>query len=461
MPASENERNTTIVVTGASSGIGAMTVRRLADAGHTVYAGMRDPQGRNASAAAEASAYASDHGVALHPLAMDVTDQASVEGAVAEIVEQAGGIDVVVHNAGHMVLGPAEAFSPEQLVDVYETNVVSTQRVNRAALPHLRAQGSGLLVWVGSSSTRGGTPPYLAPYFAAKAAEDALAVSYAAEVSRFGIDSVIIVPGSFTTGTNHFANAGTPVDADVTAAYDAVLPNLMDDVGRSLAALSPADADPAQVAVEIARVVELPVGERPFRVHIDPAGDGAEEVNRLGDAVRRRFYERIGLDDLLGPVRSGVPDQASSDDRATPPTRPATPADHGVRLLNPDGLTRVPLYHHVALASGTRQVHIAGQVSWNEDGTLVAPGDLAGQVEQVVRNVATALDAAGATFHDVVRMTWYAAGWKREMYDAFNEGLRRAAQTYDLASPPLALIGVDVLFEPGILVEAEVTAVIA
>jgi NAD(P)-dependent dehydrogenase (short-subunit alcohol dehydrogenase family) len=92
----------------------------------------------------------------------------------------AGRLDVVVHNAGHMVLGPTEAFTIEQIAEVYDTNVLSTQRVNRAALPHLRAQGDGLLMWIGSTSTRGGTPPYLAPYFAAKAAEDSLAVSYAA-----------------------------------------------------------------------------------------------------------------------------------------------------------------------------------------------------------------------------------------------------------------------------------------
>lgn len=114
-----------------------------------------------------------------------------------------------------MVLGPTEAFTPEQLADVYDTNVLSTQRVNRAVLPHLRKQRDGLLVWVGSTSTRGGTPPYLGPYFAAKAGEDSLAVSYAVEVARFGIDSVIIVPGSFTTGTNHFANAGHAQDTIV------------------------------------------------------------------------------------------------------------------------------------------------------------------------------------------------------------------------------------------------------
>jgi enamine deaminase RidA (YjgF/YER057c/UK114 family) len=131
-----------------------------------------------------------------------------------------------------------------------------------------------------------------------------------------------------------------------------------------------------------------------------------------------------------------------------------------VSLINPEGQLQVPLYHHVAVATGTKQVHVAGQVAWDENGTLVAPGDLAGQVVQVYRNVAKSLAAAGATFADVVRFTWYAAGWKREMYDAFNAGVEQAAKELDITTPPAALIGVEILFEPGILVEAEVTAVV-
>jgi enamine deaminase RidA (YjgF/YER057c/UK114 family) len=131
-----------------------------------------------------------------------------------------------------------------------------------------------------------------------------------------------------------------------------------------------------------------------------------------------------------------------------------------VSLINPAGHVQIPIYHHVALATGSKQVHIAGQVAWDENGQLVAPGDLTGQVAQVYRNVAKSLDSVGATFHDVVRFTWYAAGWKREMYDAFNAGIEQAAREFDLATPPAALIGVEILFEPGILIEAEVTAVI-
>jgi NAD(P)-dependent dehydrogenase (short-subunit alcohol dehydrogenase family) len=290
------------IVTGASSGFGAMTVRALADAGHTVYAGMRDMTGRNTAAANDASAYAKSRGVDLRPIEMDVSQQESVDAAVAAIIAEHGRIDVVIHNAGHMVLGPLEAFTPEQLTEMYDTNAVSTQRLNRAVLPHLRERKDGLVIWVGSSSTRGGTPPYLGPYFAAKAAEDSLAVSYAAELARFGIDTVIVVPGSFTTGTQHFAHAGHPDDAQVEQAYENLYAGLMDQVSAKLAELAPEDADPQEVARAIVEVVATPKGERPFRVHIDPADDGAETVNRVGDLVRREFYQRVDLEDLLSPA---------------------------------------------------------------------------------------------------------------------------------------------------------------
>jgi len=300
-----------ILVTGASSGFGALTVLALADAKHIVYGGMRDIGGRNAQAAAAARRYADEHSVTLRPVEMDVSDQASVDGAVAAVLAEAGRIDVLVHNAGHMVIGPTEAFTPEQVACVYDTNVLSTQRVNRAVLPAMRAQRDGLVLWVGSSSSRGGTPPYLGPYFAAKAAEDALAVSYAAELTRFGIETTIVVPGSFTSGTNHFANAGTPADKYIATAYEAEYGGLMDEVSKKLAELAPDDADPLEVARQIVKVLDTPKGSRPFRVYVDPADDGAEDVFRVGDRVRQWFYQRIGLSDLLSVSSSAS--QKSTD----------------------------------------------------------------------------------------------------------------------------------------------------
>ncbi|MDH5832819.1 SDR family oxidoreductase [Luteimonas kalidii] len=292
-----------ILVTGASSGFGALTARRLAAAGHTVYASMREIDGRNAPQAAAAARHAQELRVDLRTVELDVLSQDSADAAVQRILDEAGRLDVLVHNAGHMVFGPTEAFTPEQFVELYEVNVVGTQRVNRAALPHLRAQRNGLLVWVGSSSTRGGTPPYLAPYFAAKAAMDSVAVSYSTELSRWGIETSIVLPGAYTQGTNHFAHAGTPADADRAREYDegpyAGLPN---QILERLKALEPADADVADVADAIARVVDLPHGRRPFRVHVDPSEDGAEAVNAVGDRVRREMYRNLGLESLLRPA---------------------------------------------------------------------------------------------------------------------------------------------------------------
>jgi len=177
-----------VLITGASSGFGRLAAEALAKAGHTVYASMRDTNGRNAPQVATIAEFSKAHAVDLRTVELDVQSQDSVDAAVCKVIADTGRIDVLIHNAGHMVFGPAEAFTPEQFAQLYDINVLSTQRVNRAVLPHLRRQKQGLLVWVSSSSSAGGTPPYLAPYFAAKAAMDATAVQYARELSRWGID---------------------------------------------------------------------------------------------------------------------------------------------------------------------------------------------------------------------------------------------------------------------------------
>src|SRR5437763_11633720 len=237
---SEQESRKVVVITGASSGFGNLAARALAHAGHVVRAGMRATAGRNAPRVAELTQLADTDGIDVRGIEMDVQDQASVDAAIAEILAEHGRIDVVVHNAGHMVLGPAEAFTTEQLAHLYDVNVLSTQRVNRAVLPALRAQGRGHLVWIGSSSTRGGHPPFLAPYFAAKAAMDALAESYAAEVVKFGIDTTIVVPGAYPSGTNHFAHAGSPDDTGRDAEYGEKYGALRDGMAKALADIFPA-----------------------------------------------------------------------------------------------------------------------------------------------------------------------------------------------------------------------------
>ena len=291
-----------IVITGASSGFGALTARALAKAGHIVYASMRDTTGRNASQVEAAAKFAKENNVDLRTIELDVALQASADAAIQGIVRDNGYLDVVIHNAGHMVFGPAEAFTPEQLAELYDVNVLSTQRVNRAALPQLRKQKKGLVIWVSSSSCAGGTPPYLAPYFAAKAGMDALAVIYARELARWGIETSIIVPGAFTGGTNHFANAGSPADKARVAEYEAgPYKGFADDVLKGFSSIVPPDANVEGVADAIVKLVDAPFGKRPFRVHYDPTQDGAEVVNMVLDRVRAELLRRIGLADVLTP----------------------------------------------------------------------------------------------------------------------------------------------------------------
>src|SRR3954463_10318945 len=316
-----------VVITGASSGFGALTARALAKAGHCVYASMRDTATRNAPQVEAAARFAKENSVDLRTVELDVALQESANTAIEAIVSEHKRLDVVIHNAGHMVFGPAEAFLPEQLAELYDVNVVSTQRVNRSALPQLRKQHRGLLVWVSSSSAAGGTPPYLAPYFAAKAAMDALAVVYARELARWGVETSIIVPGAFTSGTNHFAHAGAPADNPRARGDETGPPGTSprageyepgpyagfgEQVRKGFESIVPPDADASAVADAIVNVVNAPFGKRPFRVHVDPTQDGAEVVNAVSDRVRAEFLRRIGLSDLLKPRENAANSQSAA-----------------------------------------------------------------------------------------------------------------------------------------------------
>jgi NAD(P)-dependent dehydrogenase (short-subunit alcohol dehydrogenase family) len=287
-----------ILVTGAGTGIGKLSALALAEAGHVVYATMRDVEGRNRGRADELRAVSAEKGITLIPLELDVLSQDSADAAAASIVREQGRIDVVMQNAGHLVVGPTEAFTPEEMMKVFDTNLLGAQRVNRAVLPYMRKQESGLVLWISSTTTKGGFPPFMGPYGAAKAAMDSLAVTLAYELARFGVETSIVVPGAFTSGTDHFPSAGKPADSARAAAY-ARYDGVMDQIGERLTALTPAGADPKAVADEVVRIVGLEQGTRPMRSVIDFVGDGAAQVLEVSERVRIEFAKRIGMGDLL------------------------------------------------------------------------------------------------------------------------------------------------------------------
>lgn len=288
-----------VLITGASTGIGNLTARALGEAGHTVYASMRNIKGRNAKHVNELLEYGEHNGFDLRVVELDVQSDTSAEDAVSTILNEAGRLDTVVHNAGHLYVGYVEAFTPEDIQHLFDINVIGIQRVNRAVLPHMRERRSGTLLYVGSTTTVV-VPPFLGPYVASKFAADALAQVTAYEVGQLGIETTIVMPGAFTQGTDHFPNASRSGDVDRNQAYS-ILDPLVDRNEEATANLFPPDveAHPRAVAEEIAQILSLPAGRRPFRSVIDFTDSGVEEVNKVMRRSQENFVNRLGFGELL------------------------------------------------------------------------------------------------------------------------------------------------------------------
>jgi enamine deaminase RidA (YjgF/YER057c/UK114 family) len=133
-----------------------------------------------------------------------------------------------------------------------------------------------------------------------------------------------------------------------------------------------------------------------------------------------------------------------------------------VQLLTPEGMFQPVPYHHVSIGTGSRQVHVAGQIARDAEANHIASDDLTGQVAQALRNTASGLAGAGATFADVVRLRFFVTHWSPEKMDDFMAGLERVSDELGIPRPlpPVSLIGVDYLFEPDVLVEVEAFAVL-
>ncbi|MCB9545273.1 MAG: SDR family oxidoreductase [Myxococcales bacterium] len=281
-----------VLVTGASGAVGHATCELLAARGHRVAGTMRRRGGKNSAIAAALEA----RGVTV--IELDVTDDASVDAGLAATLEALGGLDVVFNNAGVGSYGIQELFSADEMHRVFDVNVYGVQRVMRAALPQLRGQGGGTIVYTSSLIGRVAIPFY-GTYCASKWALEAMAQAYRAELARFGVDSVIVEPGALPTA--FLDGMLTPADRS-------------DDYAPETAALGPAltgmvewlKTNPAQTPEMVARIVadviDLPGGEKPFRVIADQTGMGeaiAGYNEALGQATRS-IYAANGMAGMLG-----------------------------------------------------------------------------------------------------------------------------------------------------------------
>ncbi|AZS85466.1 SDR family NAD(P)-dependent oxidoreductase [Streptomyces griseoviridis] len=289
----------TVLITGAATGIGNLTAKALARAGHRVHATMRSPEGRNAPRAQELRDIAAAEGVDLRVAELDVSSQESADAAVVAVLADGGDLDVVIHNAGHLLVGYVEAFTAEEMAHLIDVNTLGVQRLNRAALPHLRRRGSGTLLYVGST-TSVTTPPFLGPYVVSKAAMDSLALVTSYEVAPLGIETVIVMPGAFTEGTDHFPKAGRAADTAVAEAYQALDPLVARNEEATASLFTPGThADPVVVAEEITRILALPYGERPFRSVVDLTNSSVEQANDAVTEARTDFVRRMGFGEVL------------------------------------------------------------------------------------------------------------------------------------------------------------------
>jgi NAD(P)-dependent dehydrogenase (short-subunit alcohol dehydrogenase family) len=278
-----------VLITGASTGFGRLFTETLSRKGHTVFATMRDPNGKNAKNVAEIRAIAQKENLPIHILELDVTDEASVNRAVDAAVKQAGRLDVVINNAGYPIVGLEETVTPDQAAALLNTNYLGPVRVNRAALPHFRRQRSGLLMYISSGAGRI-TFPSFGHYCASKFALEAFAEAYSYEIAGQGIESVIVQPGAYQTAIFGNIVVGSDTSRADTYGEAATIP---DKINAGLAASA---GNAQEVADAVLKIIETPVGERKLRYRVSTAGlEGVDLINDLSAKVQNGLLEAYGL----------------------------------------------------------------------------------------------------------------------------------------------------------------------
>jgi NAD(P)-dependent dehydrogenase (short-subunit alcohol dehydrogenase family) len=277
-----------VLITGSSTGFGRLFTETLARKGHTVFATMRDLGGRNAKNAVEIRTLAEKDSLRIHVLEMDVTDDASVERAVDAAIATAGRIDVAINNAGYYLSGLEEAVTTEQAQRLMDTNFIGPVRVNRAVLPHMRRQRSGVLMHISSGAGRV-VVPSAGFYCASKFALEALAEAYSYELAAQGIESVIVEPGQYETPV--FGNTVMAADQARTDTYGAA----KEIPAKVNGALSSTAGNAREVADAVLRIIETPAGEKQLRYFVGPQDFGLNQINALAKQVQTSMLEAFGL----------------------------------------------------------------------------------------------------------------------------------------------------------------------
>lgn len=281
-----------VLVAGCSGGYGFRAARELAGRGHRVFAGLRDPDGSNASQRDRLAEFARTTGHNLRCLHLDVNDPATLEEAVATATADSA-LDAVVNTAAYAVMGPIEACRPEQLLRLLDTNVVGALRLFRSVMPALRAAGRGRIIQVTSGLGRAAVP-FMGVYAATAWAQECLAEVLHYEAAFFGVEVGILEPAAYRSELG--GPSVKPVgDEDRLAFYQQQLVAFGETL-RSEAEDESIAGDPDEVARAIADAIAADV--LPIR---RPVGESARKLVEFRSArttgeYRRDILERTGLD---------------------------------------------------------------------------------------------------------------------------------------------------------------------
>lgn len=277
-----------VLITGTSSGFGRLIAETLARKEFHVFATMRNTKTRNAAAAHELEQLAQHESLNLQVLELDVTQDSSVEQAVNEVAAKCGRIDVLVNNAGYGIMDLSETVTVAQAQRQLDVNFFGVLRMNRAVLPVMKRQRSGLLLHVSSGGGRLAIPG-MGLYCASKFAMEALAETYRYELASQGIDSVILEPGAHSTPIADKLESGEDNERKAGYGEMAKVP------AQVLQLIRNSRANPQQIADKVLEIIETPAGQRKLRYRVGPGGPGVERINTLTDEIQAELLEAFGI----------------------------------------------------------------------------------------------------------------------------------------------------------------------
>ena len=278
-PAPTSLAGKTVLITGASSGFGRLSALHLADLGATVIASMRNLDGGKRPDAVSLLAEAKGKPGKVHRVEIDVTKPDQVVAGVAAAERIAGGgLDAVLSNAGIGGAGPIELQDEIALETQFQTNLLGSLRVARAALPAMRAKKAGLIMPVSSQLGRI-VMPNIGAYCSSKWGLEAAFEALAYELAPFGVEVTIIQPGGYPTRI--WESGGRAAEAMFARNEPARMAAYATSVAQTRAMMNgPRNTDPKDVARAVAELMAMPLGQRPLRRPVHPNTAVTVAVNK-------------------------------------------------------------------------------------------------------------------------------------------------------------------------------------